>query len=69
LGPPRLLWIMLPAKLVKERIAELAGLIDGGNGYYKDDPPRFERLAELGIRYLDVGVNGGVRGLCRTATA
>jgi 6-phosphogluconate dehydrogenase len=70
LAPPRAVWIMLPAELVEERIAELAGLlapgdliIDGGNSHYQDDPPRFARLAELGLRYLDVGVSGGVWGL------
>lgn len=70
LAPPRAVWIMLPAELVQERIAELAALlapgdlvIDGGNSHYRDDPPRHQRLAELGLRYLDVGVSGGVWGL------
>jgi 6-phosphogluconate dehydrogenase len=70
LAPPRTVWIMLPAELVEERIAELAGLltpgdliVDGGNSHYRDDPPRFEHLSELGLRYLDVGVSGGVWGL------
>ncbi len=70
LTPPRALWIMLPAELVEERIADLAALltpgdliIDGGNSRYLDDPPRHARLAELGLHYLDVGVSGGIRGL------
>ncbi|GAB3949756.1 hypothetical protein GCM10027614_49060 [Micromonospora vulcania] len=37
-------------------------IIDGGNSRFSDDAPRAERLSELGIGYLDVGVSGGVWG-------
>ena len=69
LAPPRAVWIMVPAALVDTVIAELrpllaAGdvLIDGGNSYYHDDIRRADALRAAGIRYLDVGVSGGVLG-------
>ena len=70
---PRIIWIMLPAGEATEamvtRLADAmaAGdiIIDGGNSYYKDDIRRARRLAEKGIRYVDVGTSGGVWGLER----
>jgi len=71
LSGPRIVWIMLPAgKPVEETINRLQDLlspedivIDGGNTYYKDDIRRHQTLKETGIRYMDVGVSGGVWGL------
>lgn len=71
LPTPRIVWIMLPAgKPVEETISHLKELlspedivIDGGNSYYKDDRRRYEALQAEGIRYMDVGVSGGVWGL------
>ena len=40
-------------------------LIDGGNSYYVDDLRRAKELEPRGIRYVDVGVSGGVYGLER----
>jgi 6-phosphogluconate dehydrogenase len=76
LTKPRAAWMMIPVALVDRTIAELsqhmeAGdiLIDGGNSYYKDDLRRAKELAGRGIRYVDVGVSGGVwgaeRGFCQ----
>ncbi len=72
LETPRAVWLMLPAAIVDGSIAELEPLlatddilIDGGNSYYKDDIIRAKRLADKGIRYVDVGVSGGVWGLER----
>ena len=69
LAPPRALWIMVPAALVDSVIAELRPLlargdvlIDGGNSNYRDDIRRAAELEGAGIRYLDVGVSGGVLG-------
>jgi len=69
---PRAIWLMVPAGIVDQMIEQLIPqlqpgdiLIDGGNSYYKDDIRRAERLAPLGIRYLDVGTSGGVWGLDR----
>lgn len=71
LSPPRSVWIMLPAgKPVDDHIAQLRkilapgdSVIDGGNTYYKDDIRRAEFLAEKDIRFVDVGVSGGIWGL------
>ncbi len=70
LAPPRILWLMLPAgKPVDDAVDRLGDLlsegdivIDGGNSYYKDDRRHFEALARTGIRYIDVGVSGGIWG-------
>ncbi len=71
LRPPRIVWIMLPAgRAVDDHIQEFKDLlspgdivIDGGNTYYKDDIRRSKLLAEKDIRFMDVGVSGGVWGL------
>jgi 6-phosphogluconate dehydrogenase len=71
LSAPRIVWIMLPAgKPVEETISRLGELlspediiIDGGNSFYKDDRRRYEALQATGIRYMDVGVSGGIWGL------
>jgi 6-phosphogluconate dehydrogenase len=72
LAKPRAVWLMVPAAVVDEMIAELlphleAGdiLIDGGNSYYVDDIRRAEELASQKIHYVDVGTSGGVWGLER----
>jgi len=72
LDPPRAVWVMVPATVTGRVVVELAGLlepddvvIDGGNGYYRDDVARAEALAASGIHYLDVGTSGGVYGLQR----
>jgi 6-phosphogluconate dehydrogenase len=69
LAPPRAVWIMVPAAIVDEVIAQLRPLlesgdilIDGGNSHYQDDIRRAEELRPAGIRYLDVGTSGGVLG-------
>jgi 6-phosphogluconate dehydrogenase len=72
LQTPRALWLMVPAAVVDQTIADLlahleAGdtLIDGGNSYYVDDIRRAKELAPKGIHYVDVGTSGGVWGLER----
>ena len=71
LEPPRVVWLMLPAgKPVDDHLEQLRDLlsaddiiIDGGNTYYKDDIRRYEMLAEVGLKFMDVGVSGGIWGL------
>jgi 6-phosphogluconate dehydrogenase len=71
LTPPRAVWMMLPAgKIVDNHIVQLREIlapgdmvIDGGNTYYKDDIRRAELLGERSIRFVDVGVSGGIWGL------
>jgi 6-phosphogluconate dehydrogenase len=72
LARPRAVWLMVPAAVVDETIADLAPLlesgdilIDGGNSYYVDDIRRAKALAPKGIHYVDVGTSGGVWGLER----
>ena len=72
LTKPRAVWLMIPAAVVDQTIAEIAPhleagdiLIDGGNSYYIDDIRRSKQLEPKGIKYVDVGTSGGVWGLER----
>ena len=72
LAKPRVIWLMVPAAVVDQSIADLepyleAGdiLIDGGNSYYIDDLRRAKELAPKKVHYVDVGTSGGVWGLER----
>jgi 6-phosphogluconate dehydrogenase len=72
LAKPRAIWLMVPAAVVDNTIADLvphleAGdiLIDGGNSYYVDDIRRAGELAPKRLHYVDVGTSGGVWGLER----
>ncbi|GIE92211.1 phosphogluconate dehydrogenase (NAD(+)-dependent, decarboxylating) [Actinoplanes regularis] len=70
LATPRVVWTMVPSgKITEDTIDALAEvlspgdvIIDGGNSKFTDDAPRAERLAKKGIKYMDVGVSGGVWG-------
>ena len=66
---PRAIWLMVPAGVVDQALAELAPhlergdiVIDGGNSYYRDDIRRASELGASGLRYVDVGTSGGVAG-------
>jgi 6-phosphogluconate dehydrogenase len=69
---PRAVWIMVPAAVTGQVVADVAAvlesgdtIIDGGNSYYRDDIARAGDLAAKGIHYVDVGTSGGVFGLER----
>jgi 6-phosphogluconate dehydrogenase len=72
LAKPRAIWLMVPAAVVDQSIADLLPhlepediLIDGGNSYYIDDIRRAKELSPKRIHYVDVGTSGGVWGLER----
>jgi 6-phosphogluconate dehydrogenase len=69
--PPRVLWSMVPAgEPTDHTLDEFAVyaspndvLVDGANSYFRDSMKRAEKYAAKGLRFLDVGVSGGVWGL------
>jgi 6-phosphogluconate dehydrogenase len=71
LAPPRAVWIMVPAgqatdDTIDSLIPQLSSgdtVLDGGNANYKDSMRRAEKLAVLGIDFMDVGTSGGIWGL------
>ena len=69
---PGIFQLVIPAELVEDTLNELLPLlgdgdiiIDHGNSNFKDSRRRAERLAKLGIQYIDCGTSGGVYGLER----
>lgn len=68
---PRSVWVMVPeGQPTEETIDGLIPLLsagdtvlDGGNSNYKDSMRRAEKLAAIGIDFMDVGTSGGVWGL------
>jgi 6-phosphogluconate dehydrogenase len=72
LNKPRVSWIMVPAAVVENTLAQLMSrfqpgdiIVDGGNSYYVDDIRRARMLKDKGIHYVDSGTSGGVWGLER----
>ena len=71
LEPPRVVWVMVPSGTptddAVEAMARLLSpgdlLIDGGNSYFRDSERHAAHLAEHGVRFVDVGVSGGIWGL------
>ncbi len=65
---PKIIWIMLPSgeateqtlEEVKKYVEKRDIVIDGGNSFYKDTQRRYEEFTTLGIRYLGIGVSGGI---------
>ncbi len=73
LEKPRIVWSMLPAgEATQEILGEVskfveAGdiVIDGGNSRFSDTDLRYDSFGKKGIRFLGIGVSGGV--IARTA--
>jgi 6-phosphogluconate dehydrogenase len=70
---PGIFMMVVPAETVEATIEDLlkAGVVEGdiiidhGNSNFKDSRRRAQRLAKLGIQYIDCGTSGGVYGLDR----
>jgi len=69
---PGVFLMVVPAETVEDTLNDLLRycregdiIIDHGNSNFKDSRRRAERLAKLGIQYLDCGTSGGVYGLER----
>ena len=67
LPTPRIVWIMVPHVAVEEVLTEVKKfvesgdiVIDGGNSNYKDTDKRFLEFEKAGIKFLGVGVSGGI---------
>ncbi len=68
LEKPRVVWLMLPAGEATQNILEEVLkyvekediVIDGGNSHFKDSERRNKELKIKGIRFLGIGVSGGI---------
>lgn len=68
LEKPRVVWSMVPAGEATQEILDEVEeyietgdiIIDGGNSHYSDTQRRFERFNSKGIRFLGIGVSGGI---------
>ena len=68
LQTPKVIWLMLPAgtatQSMLDQIIPLLKpediLIDGGNAHFSDTQKRFELCQQKGIRFLGIGVSGGI---------
>lgn len=71
LPAPRVIWVMVPSgKITDDVIHDVADVlsagdmvIDGGNSRYTEDAVHGEFLGTRNIRFIDVGVSGGIWGL------
>lgn len=69
LQSPRIIWMMLPAgtptQTVLDEVLQFVEkgdiIVDGANAFYKDTQRRSEELSQKGIRFLGVGVSGGIK--------
>lgn len=68
LKKPRVIWVMLPAgeatQAILDQLAEFIEegdiVIDGGNSYFQDTQKRADKFRQRGIKFLGVGVSGGI---------
>lgn len=65
---PRVIWSMVSAGEATQRVLDEVSkftqegdiVIDGGNSFYKDTQGRFEDFRAKGVRFLGIGVSGGI---------
>lgn len=69
LDSPRIVWIMVPHKVVDQVIKDIKPLlfsgdivIEAGNSHYKESMRRYDEFKEVGVSYLDCGTSGGMEG-------
>ncbi|HUQ85234.1 MAG TPA: NADP-dependent phosphogluconate dehydrogenase [Candidatus Limnocylindrales bacterium] len=70
LRKPRIVWCMMPSGEPTETvIQQLNGIIEagdvvvnGGNANYKDTQRHFEEFEKRGIKFLGIGIAGGIHG-------
>jgi 6-phosphogluconate dehydrogenase len=70
LEPPRLVLVYVPhgapteavCDALRERLDARDVVVDGGNSHWEDSRRRHAAFAQRGIRFLDMGTSGGVRG-------
>ena len=68
---PRVVWVMVPSGAITDQVIKEVSevlspgdlVIDGGNSRYTEDSIHAEYLATKQIRFVDVGVSGGIWGL------
>lgn len=68
LNSPKIVWLMLPeGKPTQELLDEVEKhvktediIIDGGNSFYEDTQKRFDHFQKKGLRFLGIGVSGGI---------
>lgn len=68
LEKPRIVWSMVPAGEATESVLKEISkyvqkddiVIDGGNAFYKDTERRYKQFKKRGVRFLGIGVSGGI---------
>jgi 6-phosphogluconate dehydrogenase len=71
LPAPRIIWMMVPSgKITDDVIHQVADVlspgdmvIDGGNSHFTDDRIHADFLSSKNLKFVDVGVSGGIWGL------
>jgi len=67
---PKIVWIMLPAGDVTDKMIKKVALIlqhgdiiiDGGNSNFRDSIEHYRSLKKKNIEFMDIGVSGGLKG-------
>jgi 6-phosphogluconate dehydrogenase len=70
LSPPRIVLVYLPHGAPTEAMCETLRdllspddvVVDGGNSHWEDSRRRHDDFARLGVRFVDLGTSGGIRG-------